>query len=239
MSQPAHRAAGRRERAIFLLTLVTVVVAASLAGYLLGQYAFSRWVGWSTTVPATPGSPGSTSPQAGPGYRPGPAVAGSPYELSGRLPGGVEGPQGARSVPGSPPVAAQPAPGPRTPPGAAVVGGGSGGEAVAGPERVAPAPAAASGQAPSVPVGPEGQDEEAVRREGYFVQVGAFQEAERAWQAVQQLQRAGYPVRLIRPQGAQPGRSYYKVWVGPYRDREQAVAARERLRAEWPGAWIP
>ena len=71
------------------------------------------------------------------------------------------------------------------------------------------------------------------------MQVAAFSQPALAQRALRQLTEQGYDARVVSTRGPDGRELYYKVWVGPYGRREQAVAARERLRAQWPNAWIP
>ena len=259
MGQPAPRAHARRELAVFLLTLVTVVVGAAFAGYLLGQYAFSRWVGWvpPATGPRQAQALAPIAPEAPAGSEP---AAPAPGAVPSTPPAGQLRPWAGPTAPSaeagrSPAVAAPEAAAPAAP--------GAGASAAPAPPGRAPgaAPGSAPGGAPgSAPAGLRTsaafEEEYRARTEGYFVQVAAFSRPEAASRAVAQLGQQGFAARVVVPSlsaasspgpgtGAGPGGGAgaaapsYKVWVGPYRLREEAVAARERLKAQWPGAWIP
>ena len=91
----------------------------------------------------------------------------------------------------------------------------------------APAPAAPAPTAPA-PAAPTG----AV----FFVQVGAFGSSERADALARQLRQQGFPV-VVETQAGNP--VLYKVRVGPYPRREEALQALQRLKPSVPDAFIP
>lgn len=234
MGQPAHELTRGRDRVIFLLTLVAVVVTAALLGYLLGQYAFSRWVGLPpqpaprlaelgeppprVVAPSAASTPLASAPPASPA----PSVRAEPP--AGRAPSRVLKPPAVSaqiSVPGAPSAST-----PSAAPAPSVTPAPSGVGARSAPAGGPPAAAAA-------------QEEAQARAEGYFVQVAAFSQLALAERALQQLAGQGYDARVVTTRGPDGRELYYKVWVGPFGRREEAVAARERLRAQWPNAWIP
>lgn len=70
----------------------------------------------------------------------------------------------------------------------------------------------------------------------FFVQVGAFGSSERAADLAQQLRQQGLPV-VVETQSGNP--VLYKVRVGPYARREDAVQVLQRLKPTMPDAFIP
>lgn len=70
----------------------------------------------------------------------------------------------------------------------------------------------------------------------FFVQVGAFGSSERASDLAQQLRQQGLPV-VVETQSGNP--VLYKVRVGPYARREDAVLVLQRLKPTMPDAFIP
>lgn len=133
-------------------------------------------------------------------------------------------PEQAEIVPPAPPLPAAPGPAPAS-------------GRVSSPAAPASAGSAeAGGSGPSAPGGPQvGGPGEA---RSWFVQVGAFGNADNAERTARAAQSEGYAARVVPSTGAQ-GATVYKVWIGPYASREQAVAEREKLKARWPDAFIP
>jgi cell division protein FtsN len=117
-------------------------------------------------------------------------------------------------------AAARPAPAPASqatqppslppPPGKTADGGGAGASASA------PVGASSSTVGPSTP---------------YTIQVGAYKNRRQADDSRQQLASAGLDAYVVTL-AAQEGVARYRVRVGTYRSREEAVAAAERLRAQ-------
>lgn len=91
-------------------------------------------------------------------------------------------------------------------------------------ERSAPQAAAPAPQ-PGVASGP-----------AFFVQVGAFGSLERANAMAQRLRQEGFPV-LVETQQGNP--VLYKVRVGPYSRRDDAIQALQRIKPAVPDAFIP
>lgn len=63
------------------------------------------------------------------------------------------------------------------------------------------------------------------------VQVGSFSEEPRAISTVEELRRAGYDAYFLRAPSVEEGQSTYKVRVGSFRDKVQARAVAEKLKA--------
>ena len=212
MVQPARETASRKDRLAFTLTVLAVVLSAALLGYLLGHYAFSRWVG----------------PTPGPAARPALAELGTPAPVAPSSRGGLPG-----QVSSAPPPAPAEAPAP-----AAAEPPADGPVARPAPPPAPQAPARAPAASPPGPSLATVSEEQA-RIQGHFVQVGAFSQPELARRASQRLQEDGYPVRVVTTRGPDGRILYYKVWVGPYPSRAAAVQAREQLGQRWDNPWIP
>jgi cell division septation protein DedD len=76
----------------------------------------------------------------------------------------------------------------------------------------------------------------AVPCSGHFIQIGAFAEAERAWDAAARLQGAGVAAVSTEPPS---GDRLTRVRLGPIADAEAAAATLLRLkRAGYPSAFI-
>ncbi len=135
----------------------------------------------------------------------------------------VARPEQAEIVPPAPSLPAAPGPAPA-------------GGRMASPAEPAPAGSATAGPGPSAPGGPQVAGSGEARN--WFVQVGAFGNADNAERTARAAQSEGYAARVVPSTGAQ-GATVYKVWIGPYASREQAVAEREKLKARWPDAFIP
>jgi cell division protein FtsN len=65
----------------------------------------------------------------------------------------------------------------------------------------------------------------------YTIQVGAYKNRRQADESRQQLAGAGLDAYVVTL-AAQEGVARYRVRVGTYRSREEAVAAAERLRTQ-------
>jgi cell division protein FtsN len=66
---------------------------------------------------------------------------------------------------------------------------------------------------------------------GWTVQVGAFKNWHQAEETRQHLAAAGLDASVVSV-SAQDGQPRFRVRVGTYRTREEAVAAAQRLRAQ-------
>lgn len=107
--------------------------------------------------------------------------------------------------------------------------------AVRAPVVQAPAPspaAAASGQG----AGSATASGSGTAKSGPSVQVSAFSSQQNATMLAEVLRKEGYPTQVVtEPTSGVP----YKVRVGPFATRDQAVAALQKLKARWPDAFIP
>lgn len=90
--------------------------------------------------------------------------------------------------------------------------------------------------APDRPVAPPAGEQAAPAGAGpYFVQVFAGRDRTSAERLVTRLDDGGYPVRIVREQQ----NSLYKVLVGGYPSREEAVPVVDSLKKDgFAGAWI-
>jgi rare lipoprotein A len=96
-------------------------------------------------------------------------------------------------------------------------------------DGIAPVKLKVVGTAPA----PRGRDRQPEQEPCLWVQVGAFGDSANARRAVQRLKAGGQRAVMIEgPGGLQ------RVRVGPFDDRREADAARERLLDEWPAASI-
>lgn len=168
-----------------------------------------------------------TEPLDGPGAAPKPEAKPVAIKIPPALPSTPAPPAPA---PAATVAAARPAPAPASQatqppslppqPGKTADGGSAGG--ISGPPHSSNASASAPVGASSSTVGPSTP---------YTIQVGAYKNRRQADDSRQQLASAGldaYVVTLV----AQEGVARYRVRVGTYRSREEAVAAAERLRAQ-------
>jgi DedD protein len=162
-----------------------------------------------------------TEPLDGPGAVPKP----EPKPVAIKIPPATPSSQMSPAPP-TPPVATRAAPAPtsapslppaspKTPDGRAADGGSAG--AISGPPHSNNASASAPN--PSTPGTP------------YTIQVGAYKNRRQADDSRQQLASAGLDAYVVTL-GAQEGVARYRVRVGTYRSRDEAVAAAERLRAQ-------
>ena len=164
-----------------------------------------------------------TEPLDGPGAAPKPEAKPVAIKIPPATPSSQMSP-----APPTPPVAVKPAPAPAVaqapslPPalpkpvdGRAADGGSAG--AMSGPPHTNSASASApNSNSPSIP---------------YTIQVGAYKNRRQADDSRQQLAGAGLDAYVVTL-AAQEGVARYRVRVGTYRSRDEAVAAAERLRAQ-------
>jgi DedD protein len=159
-----------------------------------------------------------TEPLDGPGAAPKPEAKAVAIKIPPATPSSQMSP-----APPTPPVAAKPAPAPattsapslppappKTPDGRAADGGS------------APNNASASAPNPSTP---------SIPGTPYTIQVGAYKNRRQADDSRQHLASAGLDAYVVTL-AAQEGVARYRVRVGTYRSRDEAVAAAERLRAQ-------
>lgn len=96
------------------------------------------------------------------------------------------------------------------------------------PEEPGPAsPAGPRNAAPSSAATPPPPPADA---QGYLIQVFASQYRERAEEVRRHLSRKGYPAQVVTTQVQ--SRTYYRVRVGPYRQKSRADTVAERLKRE-------
>ena len=96
------------------------------------------------------------------------------------------------------------------------------------PERSAAQPTESASTSRGTSGGASGQT--------FFVQVGAFGSKERADAMAERLRGDGFPV-VVETQPGNP--VLYKVWVGPYGRRDEALKALQQIKPTVPDAFIP
>ena len=100
------------------------------------------------------------------------------------------------------------------------------------PAAPAPAPSLPTSKAPAPPPSlPPAQARAAGPQPPWTVQVGAYKNRRQADEARQQLAASGLDAYVVTL-AAQDGAARYRVRVGTYRSRDEAVGAAERLRAQ-------
>ncbi len=166
-----------------------------------------------------------TEPLDGPGAAPKPEAKSVAVKIPPATPSSLPPPApappaaAARPAPAPTPPAAQPSLPP--PPGKTADGGSAG--AISGPPHSnnasASAPVSASASPSASPSTP------------YTIQVGAYKNRRQADESRQQLASAGLDAYVVALT-AQEGVARYRVRVGTYRSREEAVSAAERIRAQ-------
>ena len=165
-----------------------------------------------------------TEPLDGPGAAPKPEAKAVAIKIPPATPSTLPPPAPAPPVavakpaPAPPPPAAQPSLPP--PPGKTADGGSAG--AISGPPHTNNASASAPVSSPANPPAPSTP---------YTIQVGAYKNRRQADESRQQLASAGLDAYVVALT-AQEGVARYRVRVGTYRSREEAVSAAERLRAQ-------
>lgn len=70
---------------------------------------------------------------------------------------------------------------------------------------------------------PKTKAEPAIRRNLYYIQVGAYKNRESAYSVGDRLKGEGFPI-LVREPSSSDRRGLYRVWVGGFETREQADA---------------
>lgn len=161
-----------------------------------------------------------TEPLDGHGAAPKPEAKAAAIKIPPATPSTLPPPAPAPAV-----AAAKPAPAPPTAPAVSLpplpgksAGGGSAG-AISGPPHSNNASASAAVNPSSIASTP------------YTIQVGAYKNRRQADDSRQQLASAGLDAYVVTL-AAQEGVARYRVRVGTYRSREEAVAAAERLRTQ-------
>lgn len=159
-----------------------------------------------------------TEPLDGPGAAPKPEAKAVAIKIPPATPSSQMSP-----APPTPPVAAKPAPAPATtsapslPPAPPKTPDGRAADGASASNN-----ASASAPNPSTPSTPGTP---------YTIQVGAYKNRRQADDSRQQLAGAGLDAYVVTL-AAQEGVARYRVRVGTYRSRDEAVAAAERLRAQ-------
>jgi rare lipoprotein A len=101
-------------------------------------------------------------------------------------------------------------------------------ERTASPQRSA---AAARAIAKASPAKPAGRDPRA-GEVGYTVQVAASSAKQDAEKVVKELRARGFDVFVVTPQASDAKDNLYRIQVGPYATREEAVRVRDRIAKE-------
>ncbi len=66
---------------------------------------------------------------------------------------------------------------------------------------------------------------------GYLVQIGAYRDKGIAENYRRKMEKAGFPVKTVKGTG-KTGETLYRVFVGPYAQKDAARKARKRIRSE-------
>lgn len=66
---------------------------------------------------------------------------------------------------------------------------------------------------------------------GFLVQIGAFRDKGIAESYRRKMEKAGFPVKTVKGTG-KTGETLYRVFVGPYAEKDAARRARKRIKSE-------
>ncbi len=100
------------------------------------------------------------------------------------------------------------------------------------PNPVTPAPKSASKPPAAKPAATKQAPQHSKQKAGFIVQVTASRDKKDAEKLVKELKSRGFDVFVVPPQYSDTKDNLYRVQVGPYETKEEAVRVRDRIAKE-------